>query len=135
MKEAREKQPEKKKMTYAERREAEKRAGKHRERGRRSARGDDAPHPGLVPRRGGRLAQQPPPPRDEPSARSLDVHSRPRHLEGRGTIVIDDKPSRPAGRALVATIKGESVGRRRRGHGVVYSEGGRLHVRWWALVH
>ena len=35
MKEAREKQPEKKKMTYAERREAEKRAGKHRERGRR----------------------------------------------------------------------------------------------------
>ena len=28
-----------------------------------------------------------------------------------------------------------SVGRRRRGHGVVHRAGGRLHVRWWALVH
>ena len=38
---------------------------------------------------------------DELSARSLDVHSRPRHLEGRGTIVIDEpcgrRPTPPRG--------------------------------------
>ena len=63
MKEAREKEPQKKKMTYAERREAEKRAGKHRERGRRSARGDDAPRIRDLSRdAAARLAQQPPAP-------------------------------------------------------------------------
>ena len=69
MKEAREKEPTKKKMTYAERREAEKRAGKHRERGRRSARGDDAPRIRDLSRdAAARLAQQPPPPRRAVSA-------------------------------------------------------------------
>ena len=69
MKEAREKEPQKKKLTYAERREAEKRAGKHRERGRRSARGDDAPRIRDLSRdAAARLAQQPPPPRRAVSA-------------------------------------------------------------------
>jgi len=69
MKEAREKEPQKKKMTYAERREAEKRAGKHRERGRRSARGDDAPRIRDLSRdAAARLAQQPPAPRRAASA-------------------------------------------------------------------
>ena len=101
MKEAREKQPPKKKMTYAERREAEKRAGKHRsavgvQRGATTRRGSGICPGTRRPAWRNSLLHL-----DELSARSLDVHSRPRHLEGRGTTLIEEpcgrRPTRPRG--------------------------------------
>ena len=78
MKEARGKEEKKKKMTYAERREAEKRAGKHSESGRRSARGDDAPRIRDLSRdAAARSAQQPPPPRRAVSAQPRRTGAAP----------------------------------------------------------